>query len=51
MMKMVVVMMTMMMMMMMRKPAPVPLFQPQIPQYPTYARTRAASVGSRRLTT
>jgi hypothetical protein len=33
-----------------RKPAPVPLCPPQIPHYLTVARTRAAAVGSRRLT-
>jgi hypothetical protein len=34
-----------------RKPAPVPLCPPQIPHDLTWARTRAAAVGSRRLTT
>jgi hypothetical protein len=34
-----------------RKPAPVPLCPPQIPLGLTWARTRAAAVGSRRLTT
>jgi hypothetical protein len=33
-----------------RKPAPVPLFPPQISQDLTWDRTRAAAVGSRRLT-
>jgi hypothetical protein len=33
-----------------RKPAPVPLCPPQIPHHLTWARTRAAAVGSRRLT-
>jgi hypothetical protein len=33
------------------KPAPVPLCPPQIPHDLTRARTRAAEVGSRRLTT
>jgi hypothetical protein len=33
-----------------RKPAPVPLCPPQIPHDLTWARTRAAAVGSRRLT-
>jgi hypothetical protein len=33
-----------------RKPAPVPLCPPQIPNDLTLARTRAAAVGSRRLT-
>jgi hypothetical protein len=33
-----------------RKPAPVPLCQPQIPHDLTWARTRAAAVGSQRLT-
>jgi hypothetical protein len=33
-----------------RKPAPVPLCPPQIPHDPTWDRTRAAAVGSRRLT-
>jgi hypothetical protein len=33
-----------------RKPAPVPLCKPQIPYNLTRARTRAAAVGSRRLT-
>jgi hypothetical protein len=33
-----------------REPAPVPLCPPQIPHYLTWARTRAAAVGSRRLT-
>jgi hypothetical protein len=33
-----------------RKPAPVPLCSPQIPHDLTWARTRAAAVGSRRLT-
>jgi hypothetical protein len=28
-----------------RKPAPVPLWPPQIPHYLTWARTRAAAVG------
>jgi hypothetical protein len=32
------------------KPAPVPLYPPQIPHYLTWARTRAAVVGSRPLT-
>jgi hypothetical protein len=32
------------------KPAPVPLRPPQIPHDLTWARTRAATVGSRRLT-
>jgi hypothetical protein len=32
------------------KPTPVPLYQPQIPRDLTWARTRAAAVGSRRLT-
>jgi hypothetical protein len=32
------------------KPAPVPLCPPQIPYDLTWARTRAAAVGSRRLT-
>jgi hypothetical protein len=32
-----------------RKPAPAPLCPPQIPHYLTWARTRAAAVGSRRL--
>jgi hypothetical protein len=34
-----------------RKPAPVPLCSPQIPHDLTRARTRAAAVGSRLLTT
>jgi hypothetical protein len=33
-----------------RKPAPVPLFPPQIPQYLTWARTQTAAVRIRRLT-
>jgi hypothetical protein len=33
-----------------RKPAPVPLCPPEIPHDLTWARTRAAAVGSRRLT-
>jgi hypothetical protein len=33
-----------------RKPGPMPLCPPQIPHYLTWARTRAAVVGSRRLT-
>jgi hypothetical protein len=33
-----------------RKPAPVPLCPPHLPHDLTYARTRAAAVGSRRLT-
>jgi hypothetical protein len=33
-----------------RKPAPVPLCPPQIPHELTWDRTRAAAVGSRRLT-
>jgi hypothetical protein len=33
-----------------RKPAPVPLCPPQIPHDQTRARTRAAAVGSQRLT-
>jgi hypothetical protein len=33
-----------------RKPAPVPLFPPQIPHDLTWDRTRAAAVGSQRLT-
>jgi hypothetical protein len=33
-----------------RKPAPVPLCPPQIPHDLSRARTRAAAVGSRRLT-
>jgi hypothetical protein len=33
-----------------RKPAPVPLRPPQIPRDLTWARTRAAAVGSQRLT-
>jgi hypothetical protein len=33
-----------------RKPAPVPLYPPQIPHYLTRARTRVAAVGSQRLT-
>jgi hypothetical protein len=33
-----------------RKPAPVTLGSPQIPRYLTWVRTRAAAVGSRRLT-
>jgi hypothetical protein len=33
-----------------RKPAPGPLCPPQIPHHLTRARTRAAAVGSRRLT-
>jgi hypothetical protein len=33
-----------------RKPTPVPLYPPQIPHDLTWARTRAAAVGSRRLT-
>jgi hypothetical protein len=33
-----------------RKPAPVPLCPPQIPHDVTWARTRAAAVGSRQLT-
>jgi hypothetical protein len=33
-----------------RKPAPAPLCPPQIPLYQTRARTRAAEVGSQRLT-
>jgi hypothetical protein len=33
-----------------RKPAPAPLCQPQIPLDQTRARTRAAAVGSQRLT-
>jgi hypothetical protein len=33
-----------------RKPAPVPLRSPQIPHDLTWARTRAAALGSRRLT-
>jgi hypothetical protein len=33
-----------------RKPAPAPLCPPQIPLHPTRARTRAAAVGSQRLT-
>jgi hypothetical protein len=33
-----------------RKPAPVPLCPPQIPHDMTWDRTRAAAVGSRRLT-
>jgi hypothetical protein len=33
-----------------RKPAPVPLWPPQIPHDLTWARTRAAAVGNRRLT-
>jgi hypothetical protein len=33
-----------------RKPAPAPLFPPQIPLHQTRARTRAAAVGSQRLT-
>jgi hypothetical protein len=33
-----------------RKPAPVPLCPPQIPHELIWARTRAAAVGSRRLT-
>jgi hypothetical protein len=33
-----------------RKPAPEPLFPPQIPHDLTWDRTRAAAVGSRRLT-
>jgi hypothetical protein len=33
-----------------RKPAPAPLFPPQIPLDHTWARTRAAAVGSQRLT-
>jgi hypothetical protein len=32
-----------------RKPAQAPLFKPQIPHDPTWDRTRAAAVGSRRL--
>jgi hypothetical protein len=32
-----------------KKPAPVPLCPPQILHYLTWARTRAAAVGSRRL--
>jgi hypothetical protein len=34
-----------------RKPAPAPLCPPQIPHDQTWARTRAAEVGSQRLTT
>jgi hypothetical protein len=34
-----------------RKPAPAPLCPPQIPHDQTRARTRAATVGSQRLTT
>jgi hypothetical protein len=33
-----------------RKPAPAPLCPPQIPHVKTRARTRAAAVGSQRLT-
>jgi hypothetical protein len=33
-----------------RKPAPAPLYPPQIPHDQTLARTRAAAVGSKRLT-
>jgi hypothetical protein len=33
-----------------RKPAPAPLCPPQIPHDPTRAQTRAAAVGSQRLT-
>jgi hypothetical protein len=33
-----------------RKPAPVPLCPPQIPHHLTWDRTRAAAVGSQRLT-
>jgi hypothetical protein len=33
-----------------RKPAPVPICPPQIPYDMTWSRTRAAAVGSRRLT-
>jgi hypothetical protein len=33
-----------------RKPAPVPLCSPQIPHNRTWDRTRAAAVGSQRLT-
>jgi hypothetical protein len=33
-----------------RKPAPVPLYPPQIPHDLTWDRTRAAAVGSQRLT-
>jgi hypothetical protein len=33
-----------------RKPAPAPLCPPQIPLEQTWARTRAAAVGSQRLT-
>jgi hypothetical protein len=32
------------------KPAPVPLYPPQIPHDLTWARTRAAAVGSQQLT-
>jgi hypothetical protein len=34
-----------------KKPAPAPLCPPQIPHDQTWARTRAAAVGSQRLTT
>jgi hypothetical protein len=34
-----------------RKPTPAPLCPPQIPHDQTLARTRAAAVGNRRLTT
>jgi hypothetical protein len=33
-----------------RKPAPVPLYPPQIPHYLTWDGTRTAAVGSRRVT-
>jgi hypothetical protein len=33
-----------------RKPAPVPIFPPQIPHHLTWDRTRAADMGSQRLT-
>jgi hypothetical protein len=33
-----------------RKPAPAPLYPPQVPLDQTRARTRAAAVGSQRLT-